>query len=49
MKPLLPAIGLLLSVTGIAMTAPKKNIGPCQPYAERCANCVDCSSANTAA
>lgn len=46
MKPLLPAIGLLLSVTGIALTAPakpKKNIGPCMPYAERCLNCSDCT------
>lgn len=43
MKPLLPLIGLLLAVTGIAMNAPKKNIGPCMPYAEKCLNCVDCS------
>lgn len=29
-----------------ALTAPakpKKNIGPCQPYAEVCKNCVDCT------
>lgn len=44
MKPLLPLIGLLLAVTGIAMTAPKKNIGPCQPYAEKCVNCADCTA-----
>lgn len=43
MKSLLPVIGLLLAVTGVAITAPKKNIGPCMPYAERCLNCVDCS------
>lgn len=30
---------------GTAVTAPKpkKNIGPCMPYAERCLNCVDCT------
>ncbi len=45
MKSLLPALGLALALTGIALTAPAKrrNIGPCMPYAEKCVNCVDCS------
>lgn len=47
MKPALPVLGLLLAAAGIALTAPaakpKKNVGPCMPYAEKCLNCVDCT------
>lgn len=45
MKPLLASVGLLLSVIGLTLSAPakKKPVGPCEPYAEVCRHCTDCS------
>ena len=43
MKLLLPALGLLIAATGAAVTKPKKTVGTCMPYAEKCLHCVDCT------
>jgi hypothetical protein len=40
MKPLLIS---LLAGAGLAFTAAKKPVGPCEPYAETCRHCTDCS------